>query len=55
MQDGRSYLQALESLWRGISLEDQTLLYRKEFEWVGPEERRKLEALRAYNDIKNMI
>lgn len=55
MQDGRSYLKALESLWRGISLEDQTLLYRKEFEWVGPEERRKLEALRAYNDIKNMI
>jgi len=55
IQKGSSYIQALESFWKEINVYDQALLYRPEFEWVGPEEGRKLEALRSYNDIKNMI
>jgi len=55
MEKRRSYLQAVESLWNEIPLEDQALLYRPEFEWVSPEERRKLEAMRAYRGFKGMI
>ncbi len=55
MKKGESHMQAVESLWSKIPLEDQTLLYRPEFEWVSPEERRKLEALRAYQGFKGMI
>jgi hypothetical protein len=55
MKKGESYLQAVESLWSDIPLEDRVLLYRPEFEWVSPEERRKLEAMRAYYGIKGMI
>ncbi len=51
----QNYLDSVELLWNEIPLDDQVLLYRPEFEWVGPEERRKLEALRSYNDIKNML
>ena len=55
MKKGDSYLQAVETLWRKIPLEDRVLLYRPEFEWVSPEERRKLEAVRAYQGFKGMI
>jgi hypothetical protein len=55
MRKGDSYLQAVETLWSRIPLEDQALLYRPEFEWLGPEEKRKLEALKAYQGFKNMI
>ena len=55
MKKGKSYIQAVESLWSKIPLEDQALLYRPEFEWVEPEERRKLEAMRAYHGFKGMI
>ena len=55
MKKGESYIQAVESLWSKIPLEDQALLYRPEFEWVEPEERRKLEAIQAYQGFKGMI
>jgi hypothetical protein len=55
MEKGKSYIQAMESLWSEIQLEDQALLYRPEFEWVSPEEGRKLEALKAYAGFKGMI
>jgi hypothetical protein len=55
MEKRKSYLQAVESLWNEIPLEDQALLYRPEFEWVSPEEERKLEALKAYVGFKGMI
>jgi hypothetical protein len=55
MKSGGSYLRAVESLWSEIQSEDQALLYRPEFEWVDPEERRKLEALQAYQGFKGMI
>jgi len=55
MKKGESYLQAVESLWSDIPLEDRVLLYRPEFEWVSPEERRKLEAIQAYAGFKGML
>ena len=55
MKKGKSYLKAVESLWSEIPVEDQTLLYRPEFEWIGPDEVRKLDALRAYQGFKGMI
>ena len=55
MEKGESYLKAVGSLWTEIPVEDQTLLYRPEFEWVGTDERRKLDALRAYQGFKGMI
>jgi len=55
MKSGKSYLQAVETLWNEIPLEDQILLYRPEFEWVSPEEIRKLEALKAYQGFKDML
>ena len=55
MKKGESYLKAVKSLWTEIPVEDQTLLYRPEFEWVGADERRKLDALRAYQGFKGMI
>ncbi len=55
MKKGESYLKAVESLWTKISVEDQTLLYRPEFDWVVGYERRKLEALKAYQGFKGMI
>ena len=55
MKKGESYLKAVESLWTEIPLEEQILLYRPEFEWVGADERKKLDALRAYQGFKGMI
>ena len=55
MKKRKGYLEAVESIWTEIPLEDQTLLYRPEFEWVGPDEVRKLDALRAYQGFKGMI
>ena len=55
MKKGKSYLESIESLWSKIPVEDQTLLYRPEFEWLGPDEVRKLDALRAYQGFKGMI
>ena len=55
METGKSYLEATEYLWPEIPLEDQTLLYRPEFDWIGSDEVRKLDALRAYQGFKGMI
>ena len=51
----KNYLKAVESIWSEIPVEDQALLYRPEFEWVGADEARKLEALKAYQGFKGMI
>jgi hypothetical protein len=45
----------VESRWSEISLEDQILLYRPEFEWVSPEFGKKLDAIKAYQGFKGMI
>jgi len=55
MKEGNSYLQSVESIWSEISLEDQVLLYRPEFDWVSSDERRKIEAVRAYHGFKGML
>jgi hypothetical protein len=55
MEDEMSYQEAVESLWSEIPLEDQMLLYKPEFEWVGPEEIKRLELIRAYHGFKGMI
>ena len=55
MEKGKSYLKAVESLWAEIPLEDQALLYLPEFEWVVGDERRKFDALKAYQGFKGMI
>ena len=55
MKKGKSYLEAVESIWSKIPVEDQTLLYRPEFEWVVGDERKKLDALIAYQGFKGMI
>ena len=51
----RSYLDVVKSRWYLFPLDDQVLLYRPEFEWIGAEERKKLEALKTYANIKRMI
>ena len=55
MKKRKGYLEAVESIWTEIPLDDQTLLYRPEFEWVVGDERKKLDALRAYQGFKGMI
>ena len=55
MENGKSYLEAVESLWTEIPIEDQALLYRPEFKWVGAQEARKLQALGAYHKIKGWL
>ena len=55
MNKGESYLKVVESLWPKIPLEDQVLLYRPEFKWVGAEEAKKLQAVGRFNKIKGML
>ena len=55
METGKGYLEATEYLWPEIPLEDQALLYRPEFEWVVGDEKRKMDALKAYQGFKGMI
>ena len=55
MEIGKGYLESVEYLWAGIPLEDQALLYRPEFGWVVGDERRKIDALRAYQGFKGML
>ncbi len=55
MKKGESYIQAVETLWRKIPLEEQILLYRPEFEWVSPEFGKKLDVIKAYQGFKGMI
>jgi hypothetical protein len=52
---GNTYLQAVNTLWNEIPLEDQSLLYRQEFHWVSEKERRKLELVKAYQEFKGML
>ena len=54
-ETGKGYLESVEYLWSEIPVEDQILLYRPEFEWVVDDEKRKLDALRAYQGFKGMI
>ena len=55
MEKGESYLKAVEYLWPKIPLEDQVLLYRPEFKWVGAEEAKKLQAVGRFNKIKGIL
>ena len=55
MNKGESYLKVVESLWAEIPLEDQVLLYRPEFKWVGAKEAKKLQAVGRFNKIKGML
>ena len=55
MNGGVSYLKVVESLWPKIPLEDQVLLYRPEFKWVGAEEAKKLQAVGRFNKIKGIL
>ena len=55
MKTGKGYLESVESLWTEIPVEDQILLYRPEFDWVVGGERKKLDALRAYQGFKGML
>lgn len=55
MKDGISYQKAVENLWNEIPVDDQSLLFRSDFGWIDPTERRKLEALASFNRIKGMI
>jgi hypothetical protein len=50
-----SYQKAVENLWNEIPVDDQSLLFRSDFGWIDPTERRKLEALASFNKIKGMI
>jgi len=51
----QNYLDSVELLWPEIGIDDQVLLYRPNFYWIGSEEKRKIEAFLAYNNIKNML
>jgi hypothetical protein len=55
MKSRKSYLDSVELLWSEIPIEDQALLYRPNFYWIGPEEKRKIEAFLFYSNIKNML
>ena len=55
MEKGKSYIQAVETLWNEIPLDDQALLYRPGFEWVSPEFGKKLDVIKAYQGFKGMI
>jgi hypothetical protein len=49
------YKTVLKSLWKEIPIEDKTLLYTPDLDWVDPEEASKLAKLKKYNGIKKMI
>ena len=55
MGRGGSYLKAVEYLWPKIPVDDQALLYRPEFKWVGAEEAKKLQAVGRFNKIKGIL
>ena len=55
METGKGYLEATEYLWPEIPVDDQALLYRPEFKWVGSDEARKLVSLKAYQGFKGML
>ena len=55
MKKGKSYLEAVESLWEKIPAGDQILLYRPGFKWVTPEKKRAAELIIGYNRIKEML
>ena len=55
MQQGTSYLAAVESIWSKIPQDDQVLLYADDFKWVTPEQSRGLVALRSYQDLRGML
>ena len=55
MQQGTSYLAAVESLWSEIPQDDQALLYADDFKWVTPEQSKGLLALRSYHDLRGML
>jgi hypothetical protein len=55
MRRGKSYQEALESLWSEIPQDDKSLLWRPEFKWVDEKESKILKAIRTVNNLKGMI
>jgi hypothetical protein len=55
MEGGISYQKAVEKLWGKIPINDKILLFRSDFGWIDPTERRELKALASVNRIKGMI
>ena len=49
------YKTVLKSLWKEIPIEDKTLLYTPDLDWVEEDEASKLANLKMYNGIKKMI
>jgi hypothetical protein len=55
MKRGKSYQEALESLWSEIPQDDKSLLWRPEFKWVDEKEIKTLKAMGTVNKLKGMI
>lgn len=55
MLSKRTYKQAVEKYWPEIGDDDKVLLYRPDFEWVKPEEAKRIQALNKYNKIRDFI
>jgi len=53
MLKGKEYEVALREIWNEISIEDTPLLYRPHFNWLSPEEHKKIKALSFYSKTKN--
>ena len=54
-RSGGDYTKTVQSLWSQIPIEDQISLYQDHFSWVDAKEKRKLDAMSAYGNIKGMI
>lgn len=52
---GMSYSEALRSLWGRLDLDTQLLMYRREFDWLGEAEIKKLDALKRFRQIQDLI
>ena len=47
--------KSLEMVWTSLNDATKAALYKPEFKWVGPEERKKLELVRSYQGFRGML
>jgi len=51
----RSYKTAVKNIWHNLSAEERAEVYLPEFDWVSPEEVRKIQLIKKYIKVKDFI
>jgi hypothetical protein len=53
--EGKSYKEAIKKIWKRLNPPQKAFVYSEEFDWVDPDEIKKLKLIKKYSQIKDFI